>query len=218
MASPKAQVPEFDAQELDVPELAVPEPFESAVMEAPALSLAKPDATPLFDAAEGVAATPWQSDAGGGAAPSQPATPSATPFQAASPSDAAASAATPWLQAAGGAVAGAATTAAAAAELPRLVPEVLEEPEQIEVYQSTPELADEQVLEPVLEPLPDQAPAPFQDEQLNEDEPLTEDELGLPAEPEASEEPVAAMELTLPEPAADEDPELVRGLLRVLIR
>jgi hypothetical protein len=120
-------------------------------------------------------------------------------------------------------VAGAATTtaaAAAAAELPRLVPEVLEEPEQIEVYQSTPELADEQVLEPVIEPLSEPAIAAFQDE-LVVDEGMDEgmDEvITLAADPEAAEEPLDAMELTLPEPAADEDPELVQGLLRVLIR
>jgi len=211
IASTKALVPEFEAQELDVPELAVPEPFESPLMEAPALTLAKQDPNPLLDAAGAMAATPWQSDVGGGAAPPQ----TASPFQGASPT-----AATPWLQAAGGAVAGAATTTAAAAELPRLVPEVLEEPEQIEVYQSTPELADEQVLEPVIEPLSEPAIAAFQDE-LVVDEGMDEgmDEvITLAADPEAAEEPLDAMELTLPEPAADEDPELVQGLLRVLIR
>jgi hypothetical protein len=123
----------------------------------------------------------------------------------------AAEAATPWLLAAGGAAAAAATTAAAA-DLPRLVPEVLEEPEQIEVYQNTPELADEQVLEPFIEPQSELAIAAFQDEEV------VDEEIALAADPEAAEEPLEAMEVTLPEPAADEDPELVQGLLRVLIR
>lgn len=220
---------EAQEQELSMPELAMPdravsepaapEPVEAPLIVAPELTLAKEETTSLFGATLGAApaaiatptatptaaATPWQTDSSAAAA-----TPGVEP-QSEAPS---AEAATPWLQAAGGgALATAAVTAAAAAELPRLVPEVLEEPEQIEVHQSTPELADERILEPVIEPLSEPATAAFPYEELDEEIALPED-----PDPEAAEEPLPALELALPEPAADEDPELVRGLLRVLIR
>jgi len=221
--SVEAQEQELSMPELAMPdravsELAEPEPVEAPLIVAPELTLAEEETTEttsLFGATLGAApaaiatataaATPWQTDPSPAAA-----TPGIEP-QSEAPS---AEAATPWLQAAGGgALATAAVTAATTAELPRLVPEVLEEPEQIEVHQSTPELADERILEPVIEPLSEPATAAFPYEDLDEEIDLPED-----PDPEAAEEPLPALELALPEPAADEDPELVRGLLRVLIR
>lgn len=191
------------ASAVDEPDIPTPEPADeplatgSPMAFAQALSLSKEET----ESAELVRpAAPWESDTN---APAP-------------------EAATPWLQAAG-------TATPLSAELPRLVPEVLEEPEQIAVHQSLPELANERLLEPV-EPaafnaeseqgagaLPVHAgfleePAGLEElEEKPEEEPAGADALDAamaPLEPEA---------LNLPEPAADEDPELVRGLLRVLI-
>lgn len=193
----------------------VPPATDAPVAFAPELTLTKPE--PLEDTMEPpiedtgsaslmAAAAPWQSD-------TRPA------------------AAAPWLQAAGAATPlMASLTPPLAAELPRLVPEVLEEPEQIVVHQSLPDLADERVLEPIepepIEPEPVE-PEPVELGPVEMDAAFQAEPAALDAPAEAAEaaEPPEALEalkapaaFSLPEPAADEDPELVRALLRVQIR
>ncbi len=185
---------------LELPVQAAAEPLAEPLAEEPAWL--QPTAMPGGAAPSGVMpAMPWQSDGMAADAPVD-ATTAATPWLIKTPDPAPAPDPMPE------------------ATLPRLQPEVLEEPEQIEVHQAIPELADELLLEPI-EPIrpvelawsPEEpagvqaATAPLAAQPLDQEplnwEPEREPELGL--EPE-------------PAPAAEEDPELMRGLLRVEIR
>ena len=202
---------------LELPVQAAAEPLAEPLAEEPAWL--QPTAMPGGAAPSGVMpAMPWQSDGMAGDVPvdiTVDATTAATPWLIKTPDPAPAPEPMPE------------------ATLPRLQPEVLEEPEQIEVHQAIPELADELVLEPI-EPIrpvelawsPEEpagvqaatAPAPVAAQPLDQEplnwEPAQAPVLGV--EPELVPEPSPSV--PAPAPAAEEDPELLRGLLRVEIR